>query len=103
METMAKIIDADNTVKTICGYYCGCERDECGSDGPCEAVAFIEDAPTLSPDDLRPVGKWIDMGDFEQCSVCKGTHLKEFNSMYGKTTWVKTPYCHNCGAKMKGE
>lgn len=50
----------------------------------------------------RPQGEWIDMGDFEQCSVCKGTHLKEFQSYYGKTTWVKTPYCPSCGARMKG-
>ena len=47
-------------------------------------------------------GEWIDMGDFEQCSVCKGTHLKEFQSYYGKTIWVKTPYCPSCGAQMKG-
>ena len=48
----------------------------------------------------RPQGKWIDMGDFEQCSVCKGTRLKEFQSYYGKVTWIKTPYCPNCGARM---
>ena len=47
-------------------------------------------------------GEWVDMGDFEQCSVCKGTRLKEFQSYYGKTTWVKTPYCPNCGADMRG-
>ena len=50
----------------------------------------------------RPQGEWIDMGDFEQCSVCKGTHLKEFQSYYGKTTWIKTSYCPNCGCRMKG-
>lgn len=50
----------------------------------------------------RPSGEWIDMGDFEQCSVCKGTHLKEIQTYYGKATWIKTPYCPNCGAKMKG-
>ena len=50
----------------------------------------------------RPQGEWIDMGDFEQCSVCKGTHLKEFQSYYGKVTWIKTPYCPSCGARMKG-
>ena len=51
----------------------------------------------------RPQGEWIDMGDFEQCSVCKGTHLKEFQSYYGKTTWIKTPYCPHCGADMRKE
>ena len=45
-------------------------------------------------------GRWIDMGDFEQCSVCHGTHLKVVQTYYGEATWVKTPYCHNCGAKM---
>lgn len=45
-------------------------------------------------------GKWIDMGDFEMCSVCKGTHLKRFQSYYGDVTWIKTDFCPNCGARM---
>jgi hypothetical protein len=48
-------------------------------------------------------GEWVDMADFEQCSVCKGTRLKEFQSKYGKTIWIRTPYCPNCGAKMESE
>lgn len=51
----------------------------------------------------RPKGEWIDMGDFEQCSVCKGTHLKEFQTYYGKATWIKTDFCPSCGADMRGE
>lgn len=50
----------------------------------------------------RPQGEWRDMGDFEKCSVCKATHLKEFQSYYGKVIWIKTPYCPQCGARMKG-
>jgi len=52
--------------------------------------------------DVEPVkhGHWISEGDFEQCSVCKATHLKEFTSYYGKTTWIKTPRCPQCGARM---
>ena len=46
-------------------------------------------------------GFWIDMGDFEQCSVCHSTHLKIVQTMYGKATWIKTPRCPNCGAKME--
>ena len=46
----------------------------------------------------RPKGEWIDMGDFEQCSVCKGTHLKEVQTYYGKATWIKTNFCPNCGS-----
>ena len=48
-------------------------------------------------------GKWIDMGDFEQCSVCTGTHLKTVNTVYGKAIWIKSAYCPNCGADMGGE
>lgn len=62
---------------------------------------LIDDAPTIDAVEVVR-GEWIDMGDFEQCSVCRGTRLKEFQSYYGKTTWIKTPYCPNCGAKMKG-
>ena len=46
----------------------------------------------------RPKGEWIDMGDFEQCSACKGTHLKEVQTYYGKATWIKTNFCPNCGS-----
>ena len=58
-------------------------------------VGFLEKYSTD-----RQSGEWIDMGDFEQCSVCKGTHLKEFETCYGKALWVKSIYCPNCGAKM---
>lgn len=62
------------------------------------AVAIIRSIPSTD----RPQGEWRDMGDFEKCSVCKATHLKKFQSYYGKVTWIKTPYCPHCGAKMKG-
>lgn len=48
-------------------------------------------------------GTWIDMGDFEQCSECHGTHLKEFQTYYGKVVWIKTSYCPNCGVKMNSK
>ena len=51
----------------------------------------------------RKKGKWIDMGDFEQCSVCLGTRLKEVQTVYGKAIWLKTDYCPNCGADMRGD
>lgn len=46
-------------------------------------------------------GKWDDMGEFEQCSVCKSTHLKTIETYYGKAQWIKSPYCPQCGAKME--
>ena len=55
--------------------------------------------------DARPTekGEWIDMGDFEQCSHCAGTHLKEIQTVYGKAIWIKSDFCPNCGTPMKGE
>ena len=57
----------------------------------------------LSIEPERKTGKWIDMGDFEQCSVCLGTRLKEVQTFYGKATWLKTDFCPNCGARMEDE
>lgn len=67
----------------------------------CEAYKeYLESLPAA---DVAPVvrGEWVDMGDFEQCSVCTGTHLKEFTSYYGKVTWVRSNFCPNCGADMR--
>lgn len=66
---------------------------------------MFENALRATPTvDAVPVrhGKWIDMGDFEQCSVCTATRLKEVQTMYGKALWIKTNYCPQCGAKMDG-
>jgi len=97
---VSRIIDADNTVKTICGYYCGCERDECCSDDPCEAVAFIEAAPTISPDDVRGVGEWIVdsvASNVFRCSIC-GSDAPVCPTGGNE---YKSRYCPNCGARME--
>lgn len=68
-----------------------------------EIEMLIANAPTVEVEPIRH-GEWIDMGDFEQCSVCQGTHLKEVNTMYGEAIWIKSARCPNCGAHMdKGE
>ena len=56
----------------------------------------VDYAPTISPESLRPKGRWI-MHDDEilglscECSVC---HIE---------TCGDSPYCPNCGADMRGE
>ena len=69
--------------------------------GVLDASMDVLQAPTVHPEPPK-TGKWIDMGDFEQCSVCTGTHLKEIQTVYGKALWIKTPYCPGCGARMEG-
>lgn len=64
-----------------------------------EDVEAIKSVPSAD----RPRGHWIDMADFEQCSECRGTHLKEVDTYYGKAIWIKTDFCPNCGADMRGE
>lgn len=77
-----------------CSHYTGKVGYEC-------MVKLMSDALALLKEQEPRRGRWIDMGDFEQCSVCTGTHLKEFQSYYGKATWVKTQYCPWCGADMR--
>ena len=99
---MPRYIDADTLTRKICGMKCGCERNECGYDNlGCHTVALIEEAPTISPDEVRGGGEWVRLDvhkGMEQykCSVCETpTYVPECmnDPMYG--------YCPNCGAKME--
>lgn len=68
-----------------------------------EYVCYVIDAqPTVDAVPVRH-GKWINMGDFEQCSVCTATHLKTVQTVYGEATWIKSDYCPSCGARMDAE
>ena len=56
-------------------------------------------AHTLSPDEVRGVGKWITDRTWEHdgepyCSVC------DFEQSFAR--FQKFKFCPNCGAKMKG-
>ena len=67
---------------------------------PCEAVAFIEDSPTVSPDEVRGVGEWIDdsvASNVFRCSIC------ENDAPVSPTdgTEYKSNYCPSCGARME--
>ena len=114
---MSRYTDIDLFLQNIEEIYCNnCERRKGMKNGkqkfvyeigeaPCRCCAVdemkyeVENAPTA---DVVPVvhGHWIDMGDFEQCSVCKATRLKEFNAAYGEVMWIRTAYCPYCGAKL---
>lgn len=54
-----RYIDADSTIRAICGTKCGCERDECGYEIPCQQVQMIEATPTA------------DVVEVVRCKDCK--------------------------------
>lgn len=63
--------------------------------GIVHAVVAVENAPTISPDEVRGEGKWEEGGYFDEmygrsciCSACGSSALGFPN------------YCPNCGAKM---
>ena len=66
-----------------------------------KALRCMENTPTITLDDLRPNGEWIerqyalqwcedDVDIFYECSACQEEFLDE------------SLYCPNCGAKMGG-
>lgn len=88
---MPRYIDADALICEICLKDCECTPEECGGK-PCGEVKRIMDAPTISPDEVRGIGKWIVLEpeiDLRSCSVCEHMVIRaDYN------------YCPNCGAKM---
>ena len=90
---MSDLIERDKVIETVYQL-----RKKPADDEWKAWVERLNAIPSARPKE----GKWIDMGDFEQCSACKGTHLKEVQTYYGKATWVKTDFCPSCGADMRG-
>ena len=84
---MPRLIDADALQENMMnsGLY-GCE----------DMIDAVIEAPTISPDEIRGVGKWSE-GDY-------------FDEMYGRSCVCSacgynalgfTQYCPHCGAKME--
>ena len=92
------LIKRSDAIKTLCDITNESDMSEDWHRGISVSISALHRVPSAD----RPQGEWRSMGDFERCSVCDSTHLKEFQSYYGKTIWIKTPYCPYCGAKMKG-
>ena len=96
---MPRYIDADALNAYI-------ESAECNSVG--KALQAIDNAPTISPDEVRGVGEWIveqtAIGkDYTICSACK----TDFKFKTDKGTLARLdmrgmPFCPSCGARMKG-
>lgn len=55
----------------------------------------------LLPSTNRPTGEWIDKGEYAECSICGGHSGTQFDGV--EPIPLKTNFCPNCGAIMKGE
>ena len=65
-------------------------------------VGDVIDAPTISPDEVRGAGKWIDNGVRAWSCSCCGTplnHIRQFAS-FEKNELPN--YCPSCGARLTG-
>lgn len=107
---MPRYIDADAFLLA--------EIERCGSQpviGTCtmdnEYLSIrIAAAPTISPDEVRDVGKWeqkeifgvkettIEQMQSACCSVCGKYHTTPYSYYFSKYN-----YCPNCGAKMSND
>lgn len=69
------------------------------TDGFEECMEAVENAETIDPETLRPMGRWeprTDVVGFVRCSVCHDCNVYD-DWADGK----KWNYCPNCGAKME--
>jgi len=95
---MGRLIDADRLKAHYC-WWAGGSKEMSIDEAKKTFDTIIDIQPTVDAEPVRH-GHWDDMGDFESCSVCHGTHLKVYQTCYGKMNWVNMSYCPHCGAKM---
>lgn len=88
-------IDADVVCSECTSYYAG----NCPSED--SVGCAVKDAPTLTLDDLRPKGRWINWGKsgtptYENYGTCSACHEDaEIHTEHRN-------FCPNCGADMRG-
>ena len=84
-----------------------CVELPCGKhwDGHTEDdVTRLLSLPTVSPDEVRGVGKWLITDAYPHriyCSVCYKTYLPNADSELWSDGRIPRNYCPNCGAKME--
>ena len=100
-------IDADKLIRQLCLVSPDCDEFGRGvATGISTAIQKTADTPTLTLDDLRPKGRWVEkpwtvlgitLGVDIVCSEC-GEDAPTFTD--GGSCTVLTKFCHNCGAMM---
>ena len=84
VELDRRALDSTDTV--------GFERKNIQFDKDCKEnfIWFLNNAPVV---EARRIGKWIDIGNGQECSAC--------GEIYGYDNFRK--FCPNCGTDMRGE
>lgn len=90
------LIRREDAIRTVCEYDCHLGDHPCEEGKGCYAVRGLRKLPSAD----RPQGRWIDKGDYAICSNC-GTHSGTQNDGV-EFIPLKTNFCPNCGAGMKG-
>lgn len=89
-----RLIDADNFRIDVLSWE-NCPNGFSDTYDKARIIDAIDERPTIEVEPIRR-GQWIPVKGYEgllyKCSACEGrwTH-----------TTIKTPYCHECGAKME--
>lgn len=87
---MARLIDADSLIDFLDVGHLRHPSELCFSE--VDVANLLLHAPTISPDEARGVGEWIDYQQgrwvYAQCSECETVHD------------VRSNYCPSCGARM---
>lgn len=106
---MPRYIDADALNAAIEKWFDGvCVYDVSPSEAANDFQSIVDEQPTISPDDVRGVGKWEDVSVHDnirnimiasmRCNVCKRYHNEVYH--YGNPTEMAR-FCPVCGAKME--
>lgn len=97
-----RLIDADAFHESIFQRYCkNCNSQAhrmCHACWVMDMVDELEEAPNINPEDLRPKGRWIYLGESFFDTVYKCSECGHPEKMSKK---CKKKYCHNCGSKME--
>lgn len=112
-----RLIDADAMIERHCECCKKEIRECCKTDPVCGSLMWLAEAPTVDPESLRPKGQWIvnrrhtvsknpyldDNYHIDvicsECSFC----IQAENASFDFPEPIKTNYCPNCGADMRGE
>ena len=90
-----RLIDIDKAFKNLSQMY----EEADGSKK--RALRFLLDMvltiPTISPDSLRPKGRWIWCKNHYECSNCRGSRFHDL------VLGLDAQYCGRCGADMREE